>query len=87
MLDARFAAADLQLEKRFAAADLQLEKRFAQVDARFTQLEAHWDTRFAQLELTVQRALLQQTRWMFALWMTNMLGILAVLVTLLRQGG
>jgi hypothetical protein len=83
VLEARFAAADLQLEKRFAAVDLQLEKRFRQVDTRFEQMEA----RIGRVELNVQRTLLQQTRWMMGMWMTNLLGILAVLVTLLRQGG
>lgn len=93
-VEKRFAAAEIHLEKRFAQVDArfeQLETRFAQLEARFdtrlAQLETRWETRFSQIEVTVHRALVQQTRWMVGLWMTSMLGILAVLVTLLRQGG
>ena len=85
--DTNFARFEAVLEARLATAHLQLETRFARLDARFAQLEARWDMHLAREELlVVQRTLVRWRRWLVSLWMTSMLGILTVLVTLLRQG-
>jgi hypothetical protein len=89
VLDARFAGADARLVQRFAGVDArfaELDVRFAQMESRFAQLELRLEARFARVELSVQRALAQQLRWMIGLWITTMLGIVAVLVTVVTRG-
>ena len=85
---ARFAAV---LEARFAQAEAREERRLRE---RLAELETRLDQRFVRVEDAIrdtreslQAGLLGQLRWMIGLWMTSTVGILAVLVTLLRQGG
>lgn len=93
-VEQRFAELNTRIEQRFAEFDTRIEQRFAKVDARFAQFEvkfaqaeARQERDFAALRQTLQDGLIQQFRWMIALWMTTMVGIMAVLLTLLRQGG
>jgi hypothetical protein len=94
VLDARFAQANMgweaKLREAFEAFEVKLDEklglRLGPLEARITLLE----TRLARLEdllLATRRefqdALLQQFRWMIGLWMTSIVGILAVLATVL----
>ena len=98
VLEARFAQAEVRDEQRLRERLAEFEER---MDSRFLRLEERIDSRFLRVDDrleslehqgtatrdSLQRAMLQQLRWMIGLWMTTTIGILAVLVTLLRQGG
>src|SRR6266699_2333387 len=52
-----FSRFDARIEKRFAELEAKIEKRFAAIDLRVAAMEA-----------TLERALKEQTRWMFVAW-------------------
>jgi hypothetical protein len=82
LLESRFARADLQLER-------QLNERFGEFERRMERRLSELEPRFAGLERDIaelRRGQSQQVRWMVGLWMTTIVGLLAVLATVMRQG-
>ncbi len=84
------AAFEVRLDGKLDARLQPIEDRLSRQDDRLSRLE----DRFSRLEDQLigmrddfHRALGQQLRWMIGLWMTTTVGILAVLMALLRQGG
>lgn len=91
MLGARFAQADVRWDARrreaFEAFELKFDRKLDEkLDLRIRPIEERL-TRLEDLVLAtrseIQAAVLQQSRWMIGLWMTSILGILAVLATVL----
>jgi len=76
-------------EMNFARFDAKLEQRVAQVEAkidqRVAQLDAKIEQRVARLEATVERRLGEQTRWLFAGWVTMLLAIVGFWGSLLAR--
>ena len=78
----QFAAQEAWLDQRFAAQEARIEARFAAQDARIEQLfaiqDAKWEARFAALELRVERALKEQTRFLYVALAAQVLLILGL---------
>jgi BMFP domain-containing protein YqiC len=64
-----------QNEMNFARFDAKLDQRVAQLDAR---LSAKIDTGLAHLEAKMERRFGEQTRWLFAGWVTIILAMIGL---------
>jgi len=94
-LEQRLAEQDSRIEKRFAESDVKWEKRFADIDRRFAESDVKWekrfadiDRRFAESDIKLERGLVDlrsgMLTWMVGLWLTSMLAVTGMFVTLLR---
>ena len=58
ILEARFAAFGVEMNRRFAEVVAEMNKRFAEVDVRFVALEARIDQKFERFRLQLILAVL-----------------------------
>ena len=73
-----FARFDAKQAQRFAEQDARIEKRFAEQDARLEKRFAEIDTKFAENREFMERALKEQTRWMFVAWASLLIPIIGL---------
>ena len=71
--DLNFARFDSKLEQRIA----ELESR---IDVKVAQLESKIDIKVAQLEAKLERRLGEQSRWLFAAWLSLLIPIIGLWV-------
>ena len=71
--DLNFARFDSKLEQRI----VELESR---IDVKVAQLEAKIDIKVAQLEAKLERRLGEQSRWLFAAWLSLLIPIIGLWV-------
>jgi hypothetical protein len=76
----QFVDFDVKFEKRFVDLDVRLEKRFAGVDVRFERLDAKIDRVATEQREFMERALKDQTRWMFVAWGSLLIPIIGLWV-------
>lgn len=84
-IERRFAEQDARIEKRFAEQDKRIAEQFTRVDARFTELGTRMerrfggvDAKFAETREFMERALKEQTRWMFVAWASLLIPIIGL---------
>jgi hypothetical protein len=84
----RFAESDAKWEKRFAESDVKWEKRFTESDVKLEKRFADIDRRFAESDVKLERGLAGlrsgMLTWMVGLWLTSMVAVTGMFVTLLR---
>ncbi len=66
-LEGGFARADAKLEERLAGLRAEVEVKFAQVDVRIAGFQALLERRFSE-----------QSRWLFALWLSLLIPIIGL---------
>jgi hypothetical protein len=88
-LNERFGEFERRLETRFANGEQRSEEFERRVEKRFGVVEQRMDGLGKELHLLrdeLRRGQLQQLRWMTGLWVTSMIGLFAVLATLVSRG-
>ena len=74
----RFAEQREKFEKRFAEQGEKFERRFAAIEGRQIALDAKVDRVGAELREVLERALKEQTRWMFVAWASLLIPIIGL---------
>jgi hypothetical protein len=76
-LEARIDVKITELEARINAKFAELESR---IDVKLAQLESRIDVKIAQLEAKLERRLGEQSRWLFAAWLSLLIPIIGLWV-------
>jgi hypothetical protein len=73
-----FARFDAKLKQRLTQQDAKLEQGLARLDAKIGSLRLELQDDFHSLQIAVERALRDQTRWMFVMWSALLIPIIGL---------
>jgi hypothetical protein len=80
--DLNFARFDARLEQRVAGLEARIDVKITElesrIDVKIAQLESRIDVKMAQLEAKLERRLGEQSRWLFAAWLSLLIPIIGL---------
>jgi hypothetical protein len=85
--DTNFARFEAVLEAGLTQVELRLVRRLGEFTNRMEERFLEHERGFRSFRQEVESRFFQHLRWMIGLWMTTTVGVLAMLVAILRQGG
>lgn len=74
--ETNFARFDAKQAQRFAEQDARIDRRSTEFEVRMEKRFGQIDTRFAEMREFMERALKDQTRWMFVAWASLLITII-----------